>query len=108
MSANRHSDMSKTLLERSIQGIGVRPGLRVTLSDVLERVLTKGLILDADVVIVLAGVPLIGVKLRAAIAGMETMRRYGLMVDWDEKIREEYSTRRRLMRRPASHDSRSR
>jgi hypothetical protein len=62
---------------------------RATLNDLLERVLDKGLILDADIMIVLAGIPLIGVKLRAAIAGMATMERYGLMVDWDRKIREE-------------------
>jgi hypothetical protein len=35
-----------------------------------------------------AGIPLIGVNLRAAIAGMETMLRYGLMRDWDERIRD--------------------
>lgn len=66
------------------------PRTRATLSDLLERVLEKGLILDADIVIVLAGIPLIGVKLKAAIAGIETMRKYGLMVDWDHKTREEY------------------
>jgi hypothetical protein len=32
-------------------------------------------------------VPLIGVNLRAAIAGMKTMLDYGMMEAWDEKIR---------------------
>ena len=54
-----------------------------TLVDLLDRVLDKGVILDADLIITLAGVPLLGVKLRAALAGMETMVKYGIWEDWD-------------------------
>lgn len=56
---------------------------RATLSDLIDRVLDKGLIINADLVVSLAGVPLIGVNLRAALAGMETMVKYGLMQDYD-------------------------
>lgn len=59
----------------------------VTLVDLLDRVLDKGLVIQADIVISLAGVPLIGLSLRAALAGMETMVKYGVMRDWDERIR---------------------
>lgn len=52
---------------------------RATLVDLLDRVLDKGLILDADLIISLTGVPLIAVSLRAAIAGVETMAKYGMM-----------------------------
>ena len=58
-----------------------------TLVDLLDRVLDKGLILDADLIIHVAGIPLIGVKLTAALAGMETMLRYGIWQDWDEALR---------------------
>jgi len=58
-----------------------------TLSDLLDRVLDKGLIVSADLIITLAGIPLIAVNLRAAIAGMETMLKYGVMTDWDEATR---------------------
>ncbi|MDD5537349.1 MAG: gas vesicle protein [Candidatus Omnitrophica bacterium] len=54
-----------------------------TLVDLLDRVLDKGLILDADLIIHVAGVPLLGVKLRAALAGIETMLKYGIWEDWD-------------------------
>ena len=57
------------------------------LVDLLDRILDKGLVIYADVIVSVAGVPLIGVNLRAAIAGMETMLKYGVMVDWDEKCR---------------------
>jgi hypothetical protein len=54
-----------------------------TLVDLLDRVLDKGLVLDADLIIHIAGIPLLGVKLRTALAGMETMLRYGIWKDWD-------------------------
>ncbi|MBI2336730.1 MAG: gas vesicle protein [Deltaproteobacteria bacterium] len=50
-----------------------------TLVDLLDRILDKGLILNADLIISLAGVPLIAVSLRAAIASIETMAKYGMM-----------------------------
>ena len=61
---------------------------KATLVDLLDRVLDRGLVIDADIIISLAGVPLIGIKLRAALAGMETMVQYGLMREWDNSIRE--------------------
>ena len=57
------------------------------LVDLLDRVLDRGLIINADIIISLAGVPLIGITLRAALAGMETMVQYGVMQEWDERIR---------------------
>lgn len=58
-----------------------------TLTDVLDRLLDKGLVLNADLVITVAGIPLVAVSLRAAIAGMETMLEYGVMDDLDKGIR---------------------
>lgn len=59
----------------------------ITLVDVLERVLDKGVVVDADLIISVAGIPLVGVNLRAAVAGMETMTKYGIMEEWDKEIR---------------------
>lgn len=58
-----------------------------TLVDLLDRVLDRGVVINADIIISVAGIPLIGVNLRAALAGMETMTRYGIMREWDESIR---------------------
>jgi hypothetical protein len=58
-----------------------------TLVDLLDRVLDKGVILDADIMIHVAGIPLLGVKLQAALAGMETMLKYGMWEDWDKAQR---------------------
>lgn len=62
-------------------------GPPATVVDLLDRVLDRGLVISADIIITLAGVPLIGLNLRAALAGMETMTRYGLMVEWDQRLR---------------------
>jgi hypothetical protein len=57
----------------------------------LDRVLDKGVVLYADIIVSVAGIPLIGVNLRAALAGMETMLSYGVMQEWDQKVRAERS-----------------
>lgn len=59
--------------------------------DLIDKILDKGAVIQADIIISVAGVPLIGVNLRAAIAGMEIMLQYGMMEAWDESIRKYYS-----------------
>ena len=71
-----------------------------TLVDLLDRVLDKGLVINADIIISLAGVPLIGVNLRAALAGMETMLEYGLMKEWDARTRARESEQRKKNMKP--------
>lgn len=56
----------------------------VELVDVLLR---KGAIVRADVVITVADVPLVGISLHAAIAGMTKMEEYGLLEGLDEDCR---------------------
>jgi hypothetical protein len=60
---------------------------RATLVDLLDRILDKGLVINADLIVSVAGIPLLGVNVRAALAGMETMLKYGVMQDWDQKSR---------------------
>ncbi|MFD1212387.1 gas vesicle protein [Arthrobacter sp. GCM10027362] len=60
---------------------------QATLSELVDALLNKGVYLDLDLVITVADIPLIGISLRAAIAGMETMLEYGMMEAWDERTR---------------------
>jgi len=69
-----------------------------TLVDLLDRVLEKGLVLNADLLINVAGIPLLGVNLRACLAGIETMLKYGIWQDWDEAQRS-IATRERQQKR---------
>lgn len=57
--------------------------------DLVDVLLQEGAVLDADVVVAVADIPLIGIKLRAALAGMSTMREYGLFEEWDERLRDD-------------------
>ncbi|MCL6450451.1 MAG: gas vesicle protein [Acetobacteraceae bacterium] len=51
---------------------------RSTLADLIDKLLDKGLVINADIAVSVAGVELLGVKLRAALASFETAARYGL------------------------------
>ncbi len=48
------------------------------LADVIDRVLDKGLVINADIAVSVAGVELLGIKLKAAVASFETAVKYGL------------------------------
>jgi len=49
------------------------------LVDVIDRILDKGLVINADISISLVGVELLGIKIRAALASFETAAKYGLL-----------------------------
>jgi len=49
-----------------------------TLADVIDRILDKGLIINADITVSVVGVELLGLKIRAALASFETAAQYGL------------------------------
>ena len=49
-----------------------------TLADVIDRILDKGLVINADIAVSVAGVELLGIKIRAAVASFETAAKYGL------------------------------
>ncbi|WP_122091288.1 gas vesicle protein [Halalkalicoccus subterraneus] len=48
------------------------------LAGAIDRILDKGLVINADVVIDVAGTELLGIKIRAALASFETAAEYGL------------------------------
>ncbi|MFC6766828.1 gas vesicle protein GvpJ [Natrinema soli] len=53
------------------------------LAGLLNRALNKGAILNADLLITVNDVPLVAVRLQAAIANVETMIEYGIMTEWE-------------------------
>lgn len=48
------------------------------LADVIDRILDKGLVINADIAVSVVGVELLGIKIRAALASFETAAKYGL------------------------------
>lgn len=53
------------------------------LVDLLDVLLEEGAVVEADVLVTVGDVPLVGLKLRAALAGMTTMTDYGIFEDWE-------------------------
>jgi hypothetical protein len=49
-----------------------------TLIEVIERILDKGIVISADVTVSVAGVELLGIRARIAIASFETAAKCGL------------------------------
>jgi ssDNA-binding Zn-finger/Zn-ribbon topoisomerase 1 len=49
-----------------------------TLADAIDRILDKGLVINADIAVSVSGVELLGIKIRAALASFETAAKYGL------------------------------
>ncbi len=49
-----------------------------TIVDVIDRILDKGVMINADISISLAGTELLGIKIKAAISSFETAAKYGL------------------------------
>lgn len=49
-----------------------------TLAGLIDRVLERGLVINADIQVSVAGTELLGLKIRAALASFETAARYGL------------------------------
>jgi hypothetical protein len=72
--------------------------------DLLDRLLDRGAYLRADLIVTVAGVPLIGASLQAVLGGIETLLSYGLFREWDAAIRDERSetVEHYLMESPAA------
>lgn len=70
----------------------MKPERESCLVEVLDRLLNKGAVLNADLIISVAGIPMIGLNLRAVLASIETMLDYGMMEAWDKSTREWYSS----------------
>ncbi len=54
---------------------------KIGIVELIDRTLNKGVILNADLVITVADVPLLAANIRLALASVETMLKYGMMQD---------------------------
>lgn len=48
------------------------------LAQAVEKILDKGLVINADIAVSVAGTELLGIKIRATLASFETAAKYGL------------------------------
>ncbi|MBI3035307.1 gas vesicle protein [Candidatus Woesearchaeota archaeon] len=60
----------------------MRHNTNIGIVELIDRTLNKGVILNADLIVNVADVPLLAANLRLALASVETMLKYGVMNDW--------------------------
>ena len=58
----------------------MRVGGPATIADIIDRVLDKGLVINADIAVSLAGVELLSIRIRAVLASLDAAARYGLQL----------------------------
>ncbi len=60
----------------------MRQTANVGIVELIDRTLNKGVILNADLIVTVADIPLLAANLKLALASVETMLKYGIMNDW--------------------------
>ena len=56
----------------------------LTVVDLLDRILDKGVVINGDITISVVGVDLLSLKINLVIASLETAKRYGLVLPWEK------------------------
>ena len=58
----------------------------LSLIDLLDRILDKGVIINGDITINIGKVELLSLKINLVIASLETAKRYGLRLPWEKEV----------------------
>ena len=66
----------------------------LSLVDLLDRILEKGVVINGDITVSVGSVELLSVKVNLVIASLETAKRYGLRLPWEEPHKARRPTRR--------------
>ena len=56
----------------------------LSLVDLLDRILEKGVVINGDITVSIGSVELLSIKVNLVIASLETAKRYGLRLPWEE------------------------
>lgn len=57
----------------------------LTVLDLLDRILDKGMVINGDITLAIAGVDLLAIKVNLVIASLETAKRYGIPLPWEKQ-----------------------
>jgi len=64
----------------SLREVGRRD---LSLIDLLDRILDKGIVINGDITLTVGKVELISLKINLVIASLETAKRYGIRLPWE-------------------------
>ena len=71
------------------------PARQMSLFDLLDRILDKGVVINGDITVSFAGVDLLSLKVNLVIASLETAKRYGIELPWEKWAREKAELERK-------------
>ena len=57
---------------------------QLTIVDLIDRILDKGVVITGDITISVVGVDLLSLKINLVIASLETAKRYGIKLPWEK------------------------
>ena len=60
-------------------------GRNLSLVDLLDRILDKGVVINGDITVTVGNVELLSLKINLVIASLETAKRYGLKLPWEKE-----------------------
>jgi Gas vesicle protein len=66
----------------------------LSLVDLLDRILEKGVVINGDITVSIGSVELLSVKVNLVIASLETAKRYGLRLPWEEQPKPKRTVKR--------------
>jgi len=55
----------------------------LSLIDLLDRILDKGVVINGDITVTIGRVELLSLKINLVIASLETAKRYGIRLPWE-------------------------
>jgi hypothetical protein len=61
---------------------------RLSIVDILDRILDKGLVINGEITVSLVGTDLLSLKINLVVASIETAKRYGIELPWEKWQRE--------------------
>jgi hypothetical protein len=56
----------------------------LSLVDLLDRILDKGIVITGDITVTIGRVELLSLKINLVIASLETAKRYGIRLPWEK------------------------
>ncbi len=59
----------------------------LSLVDLLDRILDKGVVINGDITVTVGSVELLSLKINIVIASIETAKRYGMPLPWEVEQR---------------------
>ncbi|HJT09538.1 MAG TPA: gas vesicle protein [Candidatus Nitrosotalea sp.] len=57
---------------------------QLTIVDLIDRILDKGVVITGDITVSIVGVDLLSLKINLVIASLETAKRYGIKLPWEK------------------------